>query len=253
METGSSLAYEDRGTGRTLVFVHGLTFSKETWRPVTDRLVDRYRCVTIDLPGHGESERLPSSMEEVAHRVYRVVTELGIERPVMVGHSLGAMFVTFYAARFPVAGVVTVDQTLLVGPIIRMSRQMEPLLRGPGFATAFEPIRRSIGVEMLPEPLRARTLATQTVRQDVVVAYWYDAGVSSPEEMQAMVHEATGRIEVPYLAVFGHLLPEDDRTYLRDRLAALELEEWIDRGHMVHLLETERFAERVAAFVTGCA
>jgi len=248
-DTGTRLAYEDRGTGSPVVFIHGLTFSKETWRPIIDRLVDRYRCVAIDLPGHGESAGLPRSMDEVTRRVHRLITDLGIERPVIVGHSYGAIFATFYAAQMPVAGVVNVDQTLLVGPVIGMSQQMEPLLRGPSFAAAFEPIRGSIGVDMLPEPLRSSTLATQTVRQDLVVAYWYELGRPSPEEMQAQVDEAAGKIKVPYLAIFGQRLPEEDRAYLQRHLAALQLEEWAERGHMVHLRETERFTNRVTRFI----
>jgi pimeloyl-ACP methyl ester carboxylesterase len=249
VRTDNHLAYEDRGTGFPIVFIHGLTFSKETWRPITDRLVDRYRCVGIDLPGHGGSAGLPRSMEEVTQQVYRVITDLGIERPVIVGHSYGALFVTFYAAQLPVGGVVNVDQPLLVDPFMRMSQQLEPVLRGPAFAAAFEPIRQSIGVEMLPAPLCSSTQATQTVRQDLVIAYWYDVGRPSPEEMQALVDEAVGQISVPYLAVFGQRLPDEDRVYLRDRLPTLQLEEWPDRGHMVHLMESERFANRLATFV----
>lgn len=245
----TGLAYEERGTGFPVVFIHGLTFSKETWRPIIDRLADHYRCVAVDLPGHGESAGLPRSMEEVAQQIHRVITDLGIERPVIVGHSYGAMFATFYAAQMPVAGVVNVDQSLLVGPIIGMCQQMEPMLRGPNFAAAFEPIRRSIGVEMLPEPLRSSTLATQTVRQDLVVAYWYEVGRPSPEAMQAMVDEWTSRIMVPYLAIFGHQLPEEDRAYLHDRLPALQPEEWAERGHMVHLMELDRFSIRMTEFV----
>lgn len=249
LERVNGLAYEDRGTGFPIVFIHGLTFSKETWRPIIDRLVDRYRCVAIDLPGHGESTGLPRSLEEVVGQVQRLITDLGIEQPVIVGHSCGAIFVTFYAAQMPVAGVVNVDQTLLVGPFIRMSRQMESVLRGADFAAAFEPIRQSIGVEMLPEPLRSRTQATQTVCQDLVVAYWYEVGRTSPEEMQALVDEAAGKITAPYLAIFGHRLPEEDRTYLHDRLPTLELEEWPDLGHMVHLMEADRFTERMVRFI----
>ncbi len=243
------LAYEDRGTGFPLVFIHGLTFSKETWRPIMDRLAERYRCVAIDLPGHGESAGLPRSLEEVMQQVHRLITDLGIERPVIVGHSYGAIFVTVYAAQMPVAGVVNVDQTLLVEPVMRMSQQMEPVLRGPNFAAAFEPIRQSIGVEMLPEPLRSSTLATQTVRQELVVAYWYEVGRPSPEEMQAMVDEAASEITVPYLAIFGHQLPEEDRAYLHDRLPTLQLEEWPERGHMVHLREPDRFTNRMTRFI----
>jgi pimeloyl-ACP methyl ester carboxylesterase len=149
--------------------------------------------------------------------------------------------------------VVNVDQPLDFEPIIRMLQQVEPALRGAGFAAAFEPIRKSIGVERLPEPLRSRTLATQTVQQNLVLAYWDEPLRLSPEELQAQVDETAQRITVPYLAVFGHRLADEERMRLQGRLCGLELEEWPDRGHMVHLMEPDRFAQRLAAFVGRCS
>jgi pimeloyl-ACP methyl ester carboxylesterase len=191
-------------------------------------------------------------MEEVGRQVYGLVSSLGIERPVIVGHSFGGVLASFYAANCPVAGVVNVDQPLDIESFVRMIQQIEPALRGPHFAAAFEPIRQSIGVELLPEPLRSRTLATQTVRQDLVLAYWNDTFRQSPEDLQALVDETARRITVPYLAVFGHRLADDERVRLQGRLIGLELEEWPDRGHMVHLMEPDRFAQRLAAFVGRC-
>jgi pimeloyl-ACP methyl ester carboxylesterase len=218
-----------------------------SWEPIVDRLADRYRCIAIELPGHGDSAGLPDSLVELGQQVHGLVTKLGIERPVLVGHSLGGMFVTFYAARFPVAGVVNVDQTMDFEPMAGMIQQLSRSLRGPNFEAAFEPFQRSIGVELLPEPLRSRTLATQTVRQDLVLAYW-----SEPLH-QSQIDEALRQITVPYLAVFGHRLSGDEGRRLQDRLPTLELEEWPDRGHMVHLMEPENFAGRVASFVAQCS
>src|SRR5579871_3707223 len=84
---GHRLAYEERGAGVPVVFIHGLTFSRSTWHPVVDRLANRCRAVAVDLPGHGESAGLPQSMEEVVRQVHGLATGLGIARPVMVGHS----------------------------------------------------------------------------------------------------------------------------------------------------------------------
>jgi pimeloyl-ACP methyl ester carboxylesterase len=250
---GSLLAFEERGTGVPIVFVHGLTFSQRTWDPIVDRLAGRFRCVTLDLPGHGESGGLPRSKEEVGPQIHALVTHLGIERPVVVGHSLGGIEATMYAARFPVSGVVNVDQTMEVRPFVNMLHQLEPALRGPHFEAAFEPIRQSIGVEKLPEPLRSRTLATQTVRQELVVAYWNDLFRESPESLQLFVNEATRKISAPYLAVFGRRLTDDERASMHARLPTLELEEWPDLGHMVHLMEPDRFADRLASFIDRCS
>jgi pimeloyl-ACP methyl ester carboxylesterase len=248
----SRLVYEERGIGIPVVFIHGLTFSRRTWDPVVDRLAARFRCVTVDLPGHGESAGLPQSLEDVAQRVHGIVTDLGIARPVVVGHSFGGALASFYAAHFPTAGVVNVDQPLDIRPFVGMLQQCAPALRGPDFAAAFEPIRQSIGVELLPEPIRSATLATQTVRQDLVLAYWDEALRRSPQELQAEIDATARRITVPYLAIFGHRLADEERATLRALLPNLELEEWPDRGHMVHLMEPDHFAERLAAFVDAC-
>jgi pimeloyl-ACP methyl ester carboxylesterase len=250
---GTGLAHEERGTGFPVVFIHGLTFNRSTWRPILDRLAGRFRCVAVDLPGHGGSARLPHSLDEIGRQIYWLVSDLGIEQPVIVGHSLGGIIATMYAATFPVAGVVNVDQPLDTTPFIRILQQSEAALRGPHFAAAFEPIRQSIGVELLPEPLRSSTLATQTVRQDLVLAYWNETFRRSPEELQALLDEGLRRITVPYLVVFGHQRSDDERVRLQNRLSRLELEEWPDRGHMVHLMEPERFARRLAAFVDTCS
>jgi pimeloyl-ACP methyl ester carboxylesterase len=191
-------------------------------------------------------------MDYVGQRIHTLVSHLGIDRPIMAGHSLGAIEGTMYAASHPVRGVVNVDQTLDVRPFVTFVQQLGSALRGPGFEEVFEPIRQSIGVEALPEPLRSVTRAAQTIRQDLVLAYWNELLEATPERLQAMVDEASRRISVPYLAVFGRRLADDERTSMHDKVATLELEEWPDRGHMVHLMEPDRFANRLTTFVDTC-
>jgi pimeloyl-ACP methyl ester carboxylesterase len=252
LSSAARLAHEERGTGVPVVFIHGLTFSRRTWEPLLDRLSGRLRCVAVDLPGHGGSPGLPGSLEDVSRQLHALLTDQGIARPVVVGHSIGAAIATIYAAAFPVAGAVNVDQALDMRPLLGLIHQIAPALRGPGFTAAFEPIRQSIGVELLPEPLRSATLATQTVRQDLVLAYWHDALRRSPEDLQAQAEVAIRRITAPYLAVFGHQLGADERAALQSLIPHLDLEEWPDRGHMVHLMDCDRFAARLASFIDTC-
>src|SRR5260370_28966483 len=84
--------------GSPLVLVHGLTFDRTMWRPALAELalVDaRRRVVAVDLPGHGESDdRENYDIDSVVAILHRVVEEAGVDRPVMVGHSIGAVVVT---------------------------------------------------------------------------------------------------------------------------------------------------------------
>ena len=253
MSPGSvGVAFDDVGSGPPIVFAHGLTFSRETWRPVIDRLADRFRCIAVDLPGHGESSAPPGTLEAVADAVHSVVISLDLARPVLAGHSAAAVIVSLYAASYPVAGVVNVDQPLFIRPFGELLQRIEPQLRSPDFPEAFEPFQRSIGVYDLPEPLRSRVSATQSIRQDVVLAYWSKPLTTPPEELQAWIDAVADRITAPYLAVFGQMLPDAARSQLQEHIRTLEIEEWPGQGHLVHLVDPDRFCERLAAFVAAC-
>src|SRR6478735_6151732 len=155
--SGIPLAYDERGEGAPILFIHGLTFNRHTWDPILDRLTGRFRCIAVDLPGHGGSTGLPHTLEETGHQIHALVSDLGIERPIVVGHSLGGVLATMHASIFPVSGVINVDQSLDIRPFASLIQQMAPALLGPDFAAAFAPIHQHIGVELLPEPLRSTT------------------------------------------------------------------------------------------------
>jgi pimeloyl-ACP methyl ester carboxylesterase len=88
-----------------VVLVHGLRGSTRDFEhSVVDMLARRYRVVAVDRPGYGYSERLltdgasPAAQAELLHGTLQ---QLGVERPVLVGHSMGAAVVMAYATRFP--------------------------------------------------------------------------------------------------------------------------------------------------------
>ena len=86
----TSLAYDIEGTGTPVVFLHGLTFDRRTWRPIIAQLDGSVTSIAIDLPAHGDSGGEPASLDRGAERIHRLLHSLGIERPVVVGHSMAA-------------------------------------------------------------------------------------------------------------------------------------------------------------------
>jgi pimeloyl-ACP methyl ester carboxylesterase len=251
-EPAASLAYDLRGSGPPLVFVHGLTFDRSTWQPIVERLVSRFRCVSVDLPGHGESDGPPRPLDEVGDAISRLLAELGIERPVVIGHSLGSALAGMYAANHAVSGVVVVDQPLLIRPMAELVHRLEPALRSDNFRAAFEPIRQSIGVELIPEPERSRIAAGQRIKQDLVLGYWHEMLSTTPDELQARIDAVARAISAPFLGVFGQTLDQQTRAHMLALVPGAEIEEWPGCGHMVHLVEPARFASRIAAFANGC-
>jgi len=102
-----------------LILLHGLTFNRRHWAPVlADPAIagSRRRAVSFDLPGHGESPRRDSyRLTDLADVLHAAITEARLARPVVAGHSAGAVLATAYAARHPVRGVVNIDQPLRAG------------------------------------------------------------------------------------------------------------------------------------------
>lgn len=88
--------YRDLGrkdTGTTLLFVHGMGSSKMVWYEVTPALEAGHRVITIDLLGHGDSDKplhdVSYSMGYQASIVRQLILELGLSNVVLVGHSYG--------------------------------------------------------------------------------------------------------------------------------------------------------------------
>ena len=241
-----TLAYESHGSGTPVVLLHGLTFDRTSWRPIVERLGDGVHTVAIDLPAHGESGGSPCTLDEVAAQVHELVEQLGIDRPIVVGHSMSGAVVMLYAAAYPTRGAVVVDQPFDIRPFARFAKQLEPGLRGPGFEQAFAPFQESMRLDLVREPL------PQTLRQDVVVGYWEQLLRSDPEELQAWIDRVAATIVVPGLALFGKTLADADRERIAAVAPTVAVEEWDGDGHCLHLVEPDRFAARLRRFVDDC-
>jgi pimeloyl-ACP methyl ester carboxylesterase len=90
---GTRYAYIDEGEGDLLLFGHGLLASKDMFRAQIDALKDRWRCVSLDWPGHNESG-FPDggwSMESMGSDGAALVRELGYDEAVFIGLSQGGM------------------------------------------------------------------------------------------------------------------------------------------------------------------
>ena len=88
-----TLNHVRRGSGETLVLVHGLGSQWQIWRPQLDRLAAERDVVALDLPGFGGSPPLPTderpTVERLTAAVCELMDELGLDRPHVAGFSLG--------------------------------------------------------------------------------------------------------------------------------------------------------------------
>lgn len=89
------VAYERSGTGDPLVLVHGLGLNRRTWDAVVPGLTGGREVITLDLPGFGQSPDWPAGLRRDLPTTATVLgaafTALGLQRPHVVGHSLGGL------------------------------------------------------------------------------------------------------------------------------------------------------------------
>jgi pimeloyl-ACP methyl ester carboxylesterase len=248
----TALECEIEGAGTPVVFLHGLTFDRRTWRPIIERLDGSVRSIAIDLPAHGESGGAPAPLEQVAAQVHELLASLTVERPVVVGHSMMGGLAYVYAVAYPTRGIVLVDSGPDLRPFAELAHRLEPALRGPGFAQVWQTFEQSLGLERIPEPVRSLVIDSHQVKREVVVGYWETMLRTDPAELQTWIDaEILPKLDVPCLGVFGRSITEGERERF-ERLPDVQLEEWTGDGHFVHLVDPHRFATRLRQFVDHC-
>mgnify|MGYP000870011263 FL=1 len=111
----TKISYSDTGKGNTVVLLHGFLENQTMWQDLVPELSKKYRIITIDLLGHGETECLGyvHSMEDNAEIVQAVLSKLRIRKAVFVGHSMGGYVALAYAELYPenVRGLVLLNST----------------------------------------------------------------------------------------------------------------------------------------------
>ena len=114
------LQYVDAGQGGLpVVLVHGWACSSEFWKEQLGPVSAGRRVLAVDLPGHGGSASAgPFTQETLARAVLAVMDHAGVDRAVLVGHSMGASVIRRVAVLAPqrAAGLVLVDGAILFPP-----------------------------------------------------------------------------------------------------------------------------------------
>ena len=87
--------------GPLIVLIHGTRLTRVSWRGIVSRLEDRHRCVSVDLPGHGDLADRPFSLDAAAAIVEAAIDDAGAGPAILVGLSLGGYVAMTVAARSP--------------------------------------------------------------------------------------------------------------------------------------------------------
>lgn len=174
-----------RRSGPPIVLVHGIGVASAYFRPLARRLAGSADVHVLELPGFGRARKpaAPLSVAELADVVNGYVAAVGLDRPTLVGHSMGGQIVVEAALQEPDRVLTVVAMGCVVDPGARTAPQQ--------------------GLRLLWDLLRETPSANWAVLRDYVRTgpRWYLATV--PLMLAYRTEEAVLRLRVPLLVVRG--------------------------------------------------
>ena len=231
---------------KTVILVHGWTCNETTWSEQVPVLSKKYRVLTLDLPGHGQTGAPADgklSMDLFARAIEAVRAEANANHVVLVGHSMGTPVIVQYARLYPkhVEAMVFVDGLVSLG-------------NGPGPAPDPSQMSGAAGRKNRETMIRgmfsaSTTPANQTKILDMMLAPPESTAVGA---MNATFDPAIWKGDVftmPILGIYADKSPLNNPPYMKEHFPKLEYHEVAGSGHFVMLDKPEEFNTLLLAFL----
>lgn len=260
---GYRIHYREVGRGAPIVMIHGLAGQMRNFAAVVERLQSSHRIVLIDRPGSGHSPgRGDDSLTDQAAIVADLIDALGLDRPLIVGHSLGGAVAMALALEHPgkISGLA------LVAPLTQVQEEVPAAFRG---LVIEKPVARAIIANTLAIPMMrlnsAKSRITLFAPEPVHPAFDIDYGgamLARPRAFYASSSELVavndalaplvaryGEIGLPVRILFGegdHVLAAHVHgTRTAGQIRGAQCTILPDAGHMLPVT----IPARVAAFI----
>jgi pimeloyl-ACP methyl ester carboxylesterase len=263
---GSRVNYVEMGDGPPLVFIHGLSGCWQNWLENIPHMARRHRVVALDLAGFGESE-LPHeeiSIPGYGRFVDAFLGEIGVERAVLVGNSMGG----FIAAETAISHPSRVEKLVLVSAagLMRVgNRRLNALERA---ARLFHPATAAVLARREHVIRRARLrrrilygIVRFPERIEPELVYEVASGAGKPGFMDALnaiwdydFRHRLPEIAAPTLIVWGRqdrIVPVAGAFEYEQLIPGARLEIFDDTGHLAMLERPARFNELVETFAVA--
>ena len=266
MQTLLPLHLVDRGQGDpTLVFLHGFTTDLTDWSPQLNSLSAEFRCVAVDLPGHGKSPAEAAAfptIESFAAVVNDTLDKLDWKSVVLVGHSLGCRIATETCLQCPdrVLGIAYVEGSMLPtsDPDLAAHRMAQAIDKAGGMEPFVSNLYQHFHVASTPQALREFVSARQPRGQLDFQRNFFVNFVRW--ETRASRHLAA--LRVPVLVLQSTVMsPQLERTSLQPGQRTLwmdevvknvgdaTIEEVLGVGHFTPLEAPDRSTQLICDFV----
>jgi pimeloyl-ACP methyl ester carboxylesterase len=260
---GVDISYDDAGSGDPpLLLVHGFSCARSDFGPLVAHFRNRHRVVAFDQRGHGGSSlardgRYGFSVDVDDARA--LCAELGIERPVVIGHSLGGVTALALAAQPGFAtALVLLDSTVELPAEVQ--GELASFLRDLATVTDDEyreRIRQYARYRMIDPSDDAATAAELVERSAAIPKDVYIQGAGSILDVD--VSSTARAVDVPSLFI-ASALPWIDMARVHELLPHWYLGRTVGAGHFHHLLVPdqvnamiERFLDSVSAGFASAA
>jgi pimeloyl-ACP methyl ester carboxylesterase len=249
---GVSLAFEEIGTGSPqILLVHGWCTDHTFFAPQIEHFGRDHRVVAIDLRGHGASDapRQDYTMAGFVADLAWMCDELSLEKPIVVGHSMGGTVALELAAAKPdfPAGIVMIDSVILPpAPFMDMLRQLGAALRGPGY---LEPLKQGLSGLFLAtdDPARkSQILAGTSKTQQHVLASAFASHLTDYDAAEAI---SACRVPIAYI---GAATPMVDLDRFRAACPRLMTAQTLGSGHFSPLEVPDQINAMITRFVSLC-
>jgi len=211
----SPLGVAKAGHGPAVIFIPGLYCSGDVWKETVDHLKDRYTCYSLTLPGFaGQAPAVMSDslLTGFAEAIISLIRTEGLQRPILVGHSLGGWLALRVETRSPgIAGGLVVVSSAPFLPALSMG---DSITLDSARAIGAQ-IKRYMGMQTLAQAAAGSRAAIRfMIRDSVRVA-----------EVAAMADRSDGKTqgEVMYELFSTDLRPEMGRV----RCPILVLGDWV--------------------------
>jgi len=211
----------DEGSGPVLVLLHGMESSSHYWEPMVPELSERWRVITLDLLGYGNSPKpmnIAYSIDDHVKWLHKTLRSMRIKEFAVVGHSLGSIVALAYAARYPkqVTAAYLFSPVLL--PVKTESRQY--LLKSlrvveayPHLSTLYAQVAGAIGDERLSKFIPTFRSAGNVVN----VFRWHDLRRAIQHTPITMAYGTNDQlIDIGAADQFVEAVPQVKRTVLKD-------------------------------------
>ncbi len=254
----ANIFYEVLGKGPDLVLLHPFPVNHHIWDPIAERLANYYRVIRPDLRGHGESETAegPATMAKHAGDVMKVCEEVGVERAVFCGNSIGGyvMFELWRQHRERIRGMVLCGTKAGADNAEARSNRLK----------AAETVERE-GPEQFIEGMLQRVLGESTRRNrlDMVerarnmMRKMTVSGIAAVQRGMAERPDSTptlATIDVPALVIVGNedvATPRSEAEIIARGIRGSRLAVVPGAGHYVPLERSEEMHGLVREFLQG--